>query len=97
MACAAGLLVNLRTCFWHQDEWDKPEGGMARVRVFNPRLNPRSYTLTRGGVDDASLGGDAYESARFSGKPPSFRSLTVSWEVANGRRGYERARLARVR
>ena len=40
---------------------------MARIHVFDSRLNAGSYILKRSGFSE-SIGGDAYESAKFSSK-----------------------------
>ena len=97
IAGAPASLANLTTCFWLQDEWEKLGGGMARVHVFDPRLNAGAYILKQTGLDDASFGGDAYESAKFSGKACELLLADRLWEVAQWRSGYERARLARLR
>jgi hypothetical protein len=97
IAGAPASLVYLTTCFWLQDKWEKLGGGMARVHVFDPRLNAGAYILKQSGLDDASLGGDAYESAKFSGKACELLLADRLWEVAQWRSGYERARLARLR
>jgi hypothetical protein len=97
IAGAPASLAYLTTCFWLQDKWEKLGGGMARVHVFDPRLNAGAYILKHRGLDDASLGGDAYESAKFSGKACELLLADRLWEVARWRSGYERARLARVR
>ena len=97
LAGAPASLVNLSTCFWLADKWEKLGGGMARVHVFDPRLNAGAYILKQCGLDDASLGGEVYESAKFSGNACELLLADRLWEVAQWRSGYERARLARGR
>jgi hypothetical protein len=47
LAGVRGALVNLTTCFWLMDKWEELGGGMARIHVFDPRLNAGSYILKR--------------------------------------------------
>ena len=55
--------VNLQTCFWLMAHWENLGGGMARISLFDPRLNAAGYlTKTGQGSPDA---GDHYESAKF--------------------------------
>ena len=89
-------LVNPTTCFWLMDKWEKLGGGMARVHVFDSRLNAGSYILKRSGFDER-IGGDAYESAKFSSKACELMLADRVWKVAGWRSEYERARLARTR
>ena len=96
LAGAHETLVNLTTCFWLMDKWEKLGGGMARIHVFDSRLNAGSYILKRSGFDE-SIGGDAYESAKFSSKACELMLADRVWKVAGWRSEYETARLARSR
>ena len=60
---------NRNTCFWLMDCWDKSMGiGHARVHRYDPRLGAGAYLVKElAGFNDRSLGGDFYESAKFSG------------------------------
>ena len=78
------------------NKWEKLGGGMARIHVFDSRLNAGSYILKRSGFDDG-IGGDAYESAKFSSKACELMLADRVWKVAGWRSEYERARLARSR
>jgi hypothetical protein len=78
------------------DKWEKLDGGMARIHVFDSRLNAGSYILKRKGFDE-SIGGDAYESAKFSSKACELMLAKCVWEVAGWRSEHEAARLARSR
>jgi hypothetical protein len=52
------------------EEWEMLGGGMARVHVFNQRLNGVGYItkcLDGSGPETGKLGGDSYESAKFGG------------------------------
>jgi hypothetical protein len=83
------------TCFWLQDKWEKLGGGMARIHVFDSRLNAGSYILKRSGFSE-SIGGDVYESAKFSNKACELMLADRVWKVAGWRSEYETARLART-
>ena len=93
---AREALVNLTTCFWLMDKWEKLGGGMARIHVFDSRLNAGSYILKRNGFSNAVDLGDAYESAKFASKACELMLADRVWRVAGWRSGYERARLART-
>lgn len=98
-ALIAGAQTSLRnptTCFWLMDKWEKLGGGMARVHVFDSRLNAGSYILKQSGLE-TNLGGDAHESAKFSSKACELMLADRVWEVARWRPGYETARLAHLR
>jgi hypothetical protein len=95
IAGVRGALVNLTTCFWLMDKWEKLGGGMARVHVFDSGLNAGSYILKRNGFSGVDLG-DSYESAKFSSKACELMLADRVWKVAGWRSGYERARLART-
>lgn len=69
---------------------------MARIHVFDSRLNAGSYILKRSGFDER-VGGDAYESAKFSHKACELMLADRVWKVAGWRSGYETARLAQAR
>jgi hypothetical protein len=87
--------VSPTTCFWLQDKWEKLGGGMARIHVFDSRLNAGSYILKRSGFSE-SVGGDVYESAKFSSKACELMLADRVWKVAGWRSGYETARLAPI-
>jgi hypothetical protein len=95
LAGAREALVNPATCFWLMDKWEKLGGGMARIHVFDSRLNAGSYILKRNGFNAVDLG-DAYESAKFASKACELMLADRVWKVAGWRSGYERARLART-
>ena len=84
------------TCFWLQDKWEKLGGGMARIHVFDSRLNAGSYILKQSGFEEG-IGGDTYESAKFSNKACELMLADRVWKVAGWRSEYEKARLARSR
>ena len=96
LAGAREALVNLTTCFWLMDKWEKLGGGLARIHVFDPRLNAGSYILKRNGFVKAVDLGDAYESGKFASKACELMLADRVWKVAEWRSGYERARLART-
>jgi hypothetical protein len=83
------------SCFWLQAKWEQLGGGMARIRVFDTRLNAGSYMLSRSGFDE-NIGADVYESAKFSDKACELMLADRVWKVAGWRSGYETARLART-
>jgi hypothetical protein len=83
------------SCFWLQDKWEKLGGGMARIHVFDSSLNAGSYIMKRCGFGE-SIGGDAYESAKFSDKACELMLADRVWKVAGWRSEYETARLART-
>ena len=95
LAGAQDRAIHPTTCFWLQDKWEKLGGGMARIHVFDSRLNAGSYILKWSGFDE-SIGGDAYESAKFSSKACELMLADRVWKVAGWRSGYETARLART-
>ena len=72
-------------------KWEKLKGGMARIHVFDSRLNAGSYILKQHGFDEG-VGGDAYESAKFSSKACELMLADRVWKVAGWRLEYERAR-----
>ena len=89
--------VNLATCFWLMDKWEKLGGGMARIHVFDSRLNAGSYILKRNGFRISPVdAGDAYESAKFASKACELMLADRVWKVAGWRSEYETARLART-
>jgi hypothetical protein len=96
LAGARVALTIPTTGFWLQDKWEKLGGGMARIRVFDSRLNAGSYILKQNGFD-ACIGADVYESAKFSSKACELMLADRVWKVAGWRSEYERARLARTR
>jgi hypothetical protein len=97
VAGVRGALVNPTTCFWLMDKWEKLGGGMARIHVFDSRLNAGSYILKRCGFSSNAVSlGDAYESAKFASKACELMLADRVWKVAGWRSGYERARLARM-
>ena len=78
--------ANSSTCFWLMDCWKKRGGGMSRVHVFDPRLNGGSYMLkTQYGFSDRTLGGDHYESAKFSSPDCELMIANSVWKVAKRR------------
>ena len=98
LAGVRGTLVNQTTCFWLMDKWEKLGGGMARIHVFDSRLNAGSYILKRCGFSRNAVDlGDAYESAKFASKACELMLADRVWKVAGWRSGYEGARLARTK
>ncbi len=73
---------NPSTCFWLMDQWEQLKGGMARVTVFDPRLNAGAYILKDLTLDDASLGGGFYESAKFGGGECQLTIAHSVWKTA---------------
>ena len=55
-----------------------------------------SFRLKRSGFNE-SIGGDAYESAKFSSKACELMLADRVWKVAGWRSGYEIARIAHAR
>jgi hypothetical protein len=97
LAGAREVLLNLTTCFWLMDKWEKLGGGMARIHVFDRRLNAATYILKQNGFSTGAVDlGDAYESAKFASKACELMLADRVWKVAGWRSGYERARLART-
>jgi hypothetical protein len=77
------------------DKWEKLGGGMARIHVFDSRLNAGSYILKRNGFKLSAVDlGDAYESAKCASKTCELMLADRVWKVAGWRSEYERARLA---
>ena len=71
------------------DKWEKLGGGMARIHVFDSRLNAGSYILKRNGFRiDAVDVGDAYESAKFARKAYELMLADRVWKVAGWRSEY---------
>ena len=64
------------------DKWEELGGGMARIHVFDPRLNAGSYILKRNGFVNAVDLGDAYESAKFASKACELMLADRVWKVA---------------
>ena len=59
---------------------------MSRVHVFDPRLNAGSYMLKeQHGFNDHTLGGDHYESAKFSSQDCELMIADSVWKVAKRR------------
>ena len=57
------------------DLWEKLGGGMARVSVFDPRLNAGAYILKDlNAFGDSTLAGGYHESGKFSWGTASSRS-----------------------
>jgi len=97
LAGAREALVNLTTCFWPIDKWETLGGGIARIHVFDSRLNAGSYILKRNGFKLNAVDlGDAYESAKFASKACELMLADRVWKVAEWRSEYETARLARA-
>ena len=64
----AGLprqVVTTTTCFLQMSIWEQVGGGMARVHLFDPRLNGAGYLLKD--LGNSADAGDLYESAKFGG------------------------------
>lgn len=65
------------------DKWEKLGGGMARIHVFDSRLNAGSYILKRCGFSSNAVSlGDAYESAKFASKACELMRADLVWKVA---------------
>ncbi|MCB1085472.1 MAG: hypothetical protein KDM63_00380 [Verrucomicrobiae bacterium] len=71
------------TCFRCMHLWEALGGGMARVSVFDPRLNAGAYLLKDlNGFGDASLGGGFYESGKFSDAACQLTIAHSVWKTA---------------
>jgi hypothetical protein len=78
-----GALVNQTTCFWLRDKWEKLGGGMARIHVFNSRLDTGWYILKRCEFSSNAVAlGDAYESAKFTSKACELMLADRVWKMA---------------
>ena len=78
--------ANITTCHWLMNCWENRGGGMSRVHVFDPRLNAGSYMLKEQyGFNDHTLGGDHYESAKFSSQDCELMIANSVWKVAKRR------------
>ncbi|MDF1658699.1 MAG: hypothetical protein P1U58_13880 [Verrucomicrobiales bacterium] len=82
----AGLdrhVENPTTCFWLMSRWEQLNGGYSRVHEFDPRLGAGSYLVKEGGAfNDHTLGGDHYESAKFSSPDCELMIANSVWKVA---------------
>jgi hypothetical protein len=88
LAVAREALVNLTTCFWLMDRWEKLGGCLARIHVFDSRLNAGSYILKQNGFSSSAVDlGDAYESAKFASKACELMLADRVWKVAGWRIG----------
>lgn len=75
--------ANPSNCFRLMARWEQLGGGMARVSRFDPRLNAGSYLLKNlGDFDDSSLGGGAYESAKFGSDACRLTIAHSVWKTA---------------
>jgi hypothetical protein len=75
---------SIRTCFALKNGWEALKGGMARVSLFDPRLDAGSYlTKPPAGLADP---GDAYESAKFGSSTCSLMIAEAVWKFAASRR-----------
>lgn len=84
--------TTIRTCFALKNGWEDPaliRGGMARVTLFDPRLDAGRYLTKPDGHADP---GDAYESAKFGSHSSSLMIAHAVWRFANAKR---RAQLMR--
>jgi hypothetical protein len=71
-------------CFALKNGWEALKGGMARVSLFDPRLDAGSY-LTKPPAGPADPG-DAYESAKFGSSTCSLMIAQAAWKFAASRR-----------
>lgn len=74
--------LNPSSCFWLMHQWEQLRGGMARVSVFDPRLNGGSYILKDLAFNDSTLGGGFYESARFGCEACQLTIANSVWKTA---------------
>jgi hypothetical protein len=71
------------TCFFLMDLWEKLGGGMARVSVFDPRLNAGAYILKDlHPFDASSLAGGFHESGKFSWGDCTLTIANSVWNAA---------------
>jgi len=70
--------VNRSECFAQMNLWESLGGGMARVRVFNPRLPGVEYTLKGLEQAPANVGANAYELSKFDDSSVAGRELIVA-------------------
>lgn len=84
--------VTITTCFYIMAQWERMGGGMARVRVFDPRLNGVGYiTECLGYAPDA---GDVYESAKFGSRHCELMLSDAVWKILRSIRMRTERRLA---
>lgn len=82
--------LNLRTCFALKNGWESLfKGGMARVSVFDSRLDAGSYMTKPDGFADP---GDVYESVKFGSGTCSLMIAQAVWRFVEAKR---RAQLTR--
>jgi hypothetical protein len=82
--------VHTQTCFVLKNTWEsRCKGGMARVTLFDPRLDAGRYLTKPDGMADP---GDAYESAKFGSSTSSLMIAQAVWNFAGSKR---RAQLMR--
>lgn len=75
--------LNRSSCFWLIDQWKQRKGGMAQVTLFDPRLNAGGYILKDlANFDDSTLGGGAYESAKFGSDTCQLTIAHSVWKMA---------------
>ena len=71
------------SCFFLMDLWEKLRGGMARVEVFDPRLNAGAYiTKDLAPPGNASLARGFHESGKFSWGDCQLTIANSVWRAA---------------
>jgi hypothetical protein len=76
--------VHKQTCHVLRNTWEsRCKGGMARVTVFDPRLDAGSYLTKPDGMADP---GDAYESAKFGSGASSLMTAEAVWRFVAAKR-----------
>jgi len=75
--------VGTISCFAQMKIWESLGGGMARVRVFDSRLNAAGYILKVSGLDETTaLGAENYESAKFGNRSTELIASKRALELA---------------
>jgi len=84
--------VTKASCFYLMAQWERIGGGMARVTVFDQRLNGAGYiTKCLGEFPDA---GDRYESAKFESRHCDLMLSDAVWAILKARLNETERRLA---
>ena len=78
---------SIRTCFALKNQWEALKGGLARVSLFEPRLDAGSY-LTKPPAGPADPG-DSYGSAKFGSSACSLMIAQAVWKFATSKRAVQ--------
>lgn len=85
--------VTLQTSFACMHAWESVGGGMARVRLFDQRLNGVDYVTK---CLDMS-GADTYESAKFGSKSSDLMLSTAAQKILSNKAGWDASRVKRFK